>query len=396
MKGRRGHLRARWGTPTALKRLAATCATTTLILGYGHPVSAAPSPRPDQWWFPAWEIEEKVWPLSKGRGVTVAVLDSGAEARLPELRGVVLKGKQLAGARGDGRQDIDTEKGGHGTAMAVAIAGQGGGTGLVGIAPETRILPVVGGTFFYEKQIHYAVDRGAKVINLALSTPGTECPPRTQDAINYAIEHDVVIVTGAGNLAIAKSSEYYPPNCAGVLTVGALDADMNAWKKTTPGSTVMAAAPGVSVGVASKYGTYRKTNGTSFATALTSGLVALIRSRYPEMSGREVVQRLLYTARDVDTKGWDERTGYGALIPYTALTAKIPPNAPNPVYERFDRLAKAGPRTTLSARAVNPKPRIEQGSNGTIWPPVLAVIGTLFVAAASGILYLRRARPGSC
>ncbi|MEW2358424.1 S8 family serine peptidase [Spirillospora sp. NPDC029432] len=311
---------------------------TALLLSYGSPVSAAPSPRPDQWWFPAWEIEDKIWPLTKGRGVTVGLLDSGVEARLPELRGVVLKGKQLVGGKGDGRKDTDTENGGHGTSLAVAIAGQGGGTGLVGIAPEARILPVVGGSIFYDDQIRYAVDHGAKVINLAVTTPGPICPEKTQKAVRYALERDVVLVAAAGNLALGKSSEYYPPNCAGVLTVGALDADLNVWKKSTPGPTVMAAAPGVSVGIVGKAGVYAKTNGTSISTAFTSGLVALIRSRYPKMSGREVVQRLLYTARDVDAKGWDERTGYGALIPYTALTAKVPSNATNPIYERFERL----------------------------------------------------------
>ncbi|MFI0351774.1 S8 family serine peptidase [Actinomadura sp. 9N407] len=333
--------------------------------------------------------------MTKGRGVIVGLIDTGVEARLPELQGVVLRGKQFAGGSGDGRTDKDTEKGGHGTAMAVSIAGQGGGSGLVGVAPEARILPLVGGSYYYTDRIRYAVDHGARVINISQSTASASCPPETQEAVTYAIERDVIIVASAGNRAIDKSTLSLPQNCAGVLVVGSLDADLNMWDKSTPGSTVMAAAPGVDVGAIGKAGIYAKgRRGTSYAAAFTSGLVALMRSRYPKMSGREVVQRMLYTARDVDTKGWDERSGYGALIPYSALTAKVPANAPNPVYERFDQLTKPSQASAKPATRTSNDSVAGQGHNA-LRTALIGVVGLILVVALIGFLYLRKIGTGA-
>jgi hypothetical protein len=96
------------------------------------PVPASPgrlAPGPGEWWFAAWQVQRKVWPLSRGAGITVAEVESGVQASIPDLRGVVLPGADLTGTARNGDTDIQAGEDGHGTAMAVMIAGQGRGTG---------------------------------------------------------------------------------------------------------------------------------------------------------------------------------------------------------------------------------------------------------------------------
>ncbi len=94
------------------------------------------TPNPGEWWLADWQVGQKVWPLTQGAGVTVAVLDTGVQASLPDLRGVVRPGGDMTGGGSRGETDIAARGDGHGTAVAVLIAGQGSGTGTVGIAPR--------------------------------------------------------------------------------------------------------------------------------------------------------------------------------------------------------------------------------------------------------------------
>ncbi|WP_165495192.1 S8 family serine peptidase [Actinomadura roseirufa] len=363
---------------------------------HAAPALALPSPRNEEWWFGAWEITNKVWPQARGEGVTVAVVDSGVEADLPDLRGVVLKGTDFDGpASGDGRRDHDTEKGGHGTAMAALIAGQGTGTGMVGVAPESRILPIAAEIDNYRQTIHYAVDHGAKVINFSSALGAAHCTEEIQEFISYAVEHDVVVVASAGNEGDNSESGNSPANCPGVLAVGAATADLKAWEKSTPGDNVMVTAPGVLVGSIGKAGVFEsRHNGTSQAAALTSGVVALVRSKYPKMSGREVVQRILATAKDMGPKGWDKKTGYGAIIPYLALTANIPRNAPNPVYESFDRVMSKKEKAPSSRAGSSTRSAGETRDGGGIgvgaWSGILAA--SILALGGGALLFVRGVR----
>src|SRR5262249_36561244 len=155
-----------------------------------------PGPNEEEWWFDSLAVQSKAWPFTKGEGVTVAVLDTGVNANLPEFQGgVVLPGTAFDGDSGDGRRDTDTESG-HGTGMASLITGQGGGqSGIVGVAPGAKILPIdvhIGGDNA-AKAIRYAADHGAKVINISqgISSAGQAqiCPPDVQDAVAYAVKH---------------------------------------------------------------------------------------------------------------------------------------------------------------------------------------------------------------
>jgi membrane-anchored mycosin MYCP len=337
-------------------RLLAGATAAVLAMLPMQRASAAPRPLPEEWWFSAWGIESDVWPVTRGAGVTVAVLDTGVNARLPELAGAVLKGTDVSGAKADGRKDLDEEEeGGHGTSMAALIAGQGGGTtGYLGIAPAAKILPVRIASNIMDKVgfieavaggIRYAVAHGAAVISISQGAVSQLVPNRCdsgiQRAIADAIDHNVVVVASAGNQGNTTNLPQMPASCAGVLAVGAMTPDLRAWKGTQRQSYVTVSAPGTAAGTIGMHGQYYPQSwGTSISCALTSGAIALIRSRNPRMPARTVIQRLIATSRPLGKHGWNNQTGYGAIQITSAMNPRrypVPPEAPNPVYAAFEK-----------------------------------------------------------
>ncbi|MUN34998.1 S8 family serine peptidase [Actinomadura litoris] len=352
--------------------------------------AAAPKPLAQEWWFPAWGVDDLLWPISKGAGVTVAVIDTGVQSNVPDLRNAVLPGMDAESGSGDGRTDGDTgELHGHGTAMASLIAAQGTGTGLVGVAPEAKILPIVGqSTDAYAKGIRYATDHGAKVVNLSQAVPGA-CPANLQESIAYALDKDVVIVAGAGNDGAGGNASNSPANCKGVLAVGAVDAQLRPWEKTQRQPYVTVAGPGVRAPVVVKSGKLISGSGTSAASALTSGAIALVRAKFPEMKNRELVRQLIASAKDVSDKGQDDRTGYGMVRPYRLLAQKAPQGSANPVFEDYDRWAK---RHRPSARPKAEKDSDDGMSTGTIIG--FGAIGAFWLVVLVIVFVIARRRRG--
>ncbi|WP_246443571.1 S8 family serine peptidase [Thermomonospora cellulosilytica] len=299
-------------------------------------------PLPDQWWFTTWAIESHLWPHSKGAGVTVAVLDTGVQASIPELAGAVLPGADFEFGGGDGRTDKDPNGYGHGTGMATQIASRGGATGFMGVAPEVKILPVITRSqAAYVKGIRYAADQGAKVINLSQGLPA-ECPEDVQAAIKYAIDKDVVIVVAAGNTGDAGNPSEYPANCKGVLAVGGTTVDNRPWKSSQRQPYVDVAAPAENSNAVLRDGRiYRSQGGTSSSAAFTSGAIALIRSKYPQMTNREVVRQVVASAKDIGAPGRDDASGHGIWRPRLIFSGEVPKNTGNPVFEEYDQWAKS-------------------------------------------------------
>jgi len=190
--------------------------------------------------------------------------------------------------------------------------------------------------------IRYAADHGAKVINISQVQAGP-CSDEMQDSVGYAIKHDVVVVAGAGNAGDAGNPSYNPANCAGVLAVGGLDLQLRPFVKTERQPYVTVSAPATGVGGVLKDGQFHTSEGgTSGASALTSGAVALVRAKYPDLSARDVVKRIMAALRDAGPAGRDDLTGYGAVRPYQALTiGQVPANTPNPVFAAYDKWAAA-------------------------------------------------------
>lgn len=365
------------------------------------PALASSAFRPDvrmQWWFDSWAIERQVWPVTRGRGVTVAVIDTGVNARLPDLRSAVLRGADFDGTGSDGRRDLSEETFGHGTAMAAYIAASGRGTGFYGIAPQAKIMPIVRRTGEEQlaRAIRYAVDHGARIINISQgASPGPRaCPPAVQAAVIHAARKDVIIVAAAGNTGDSSNNVEYPASCPGVVAVGAIDHQGRAWISTQRQSYVTLAAPGAVVAALDRQGRIRHGgSGTSAAAALASGAFALVRSRFPTMSARRVVQVVTNTTVDLGPPGYDNATGFGAISIRRSLRHSVSAHAANPVYQRLDNITRTAPSSPSPARAGSlPTPRPGAAATGPPVPTIVAGAAAVVLAGTAVLVVLGRAR----
>ncbi|SBT54561.1 type VII secretion-associated serine protease mycosin [Micromonospora narathiwatensis] len=314
--------------------------------------------------------------ISRGVGVIVGLPDTGVDPH-PDLAGNLLAGIDMTGS-GDGLQDQD----GHGTAMAGLIAahGQRDGTGALGIAPEAKILPVRGKRISdggeAEKlaaSIEYAVRQGVDVICISAVTPRSA---RLERTVEMALRADVVVVAAAGNRP-DDVNVGYPASHAGVIAVAGTDRLGRHAPVSASGPEIDVAAPAVDIYSTSYGGNYSKGTGTSAATAIVAGAVALIRSKYPNLPAQEVVHRLTATAIDKGPPGRDDEYGYGVIDLVAALTADVPPLG-------FESVAATAP---TSAQATAPDDSTGDGATAR----GLATLGVL-VAAGGGYLVWRRRR----
>nr|WP_307872752.1 type VII secretion-associated serine protease mycosin [Actinoplanes ovalisporus] len=313
---------------------------------------AEPSPlqgdsvRADEWHLATLNIAE-AWTYANGTGVTVAVIDSGVDADHPDLQGQVLPGLDLVDDKGDG----DTDLVGHGTTVSGIIAGRSDDeSGVVGIAPKAKILPVrvldednrYNDALIVAKGVRWAVDKGAKVINLSLGGNGSSAALAA--ALDYAFAKDVVVIACTGNTSASSSTGvWYPAREPGVLAVAGMERDgTTLWSGSITGKETVVTAPATQLVGANTGGDYWKVQGTSFAAPMVSATAALIRSRWPDMPAGEVINRIIRTAKDKGAPGRDPVFGFGLVDPVGALTASVPPvfenpldNLPSPGIARF-------------------------------------------------------------
>ena len=296
------------------------------------------------------------WRLSKGRGVTVAVLDTGVDAAAADLAGSVITGPDYTvGADPPGYQPPHL----HGTFIASLIAGHGSGPGraggVIGVAPAARVLSVrvilddqEPGLGVYNSSpryadavdngIRYATQHGAAVINMSL---GTGEPTRDmQAALGYAVSHGVLVVASAGNSGRPgqRYTPYsYPASFAGVISVAAVNDAGQRASFSDRNSSVVLSAPGVGIIGAGPGGSYLEASGTSPASAFVAGVAALIRSAYPRLPVAQVAQALISSAQHRPAGGYSPATGFGEVDAVAALRAA-------------GRLAAARPVAGLAAR----------------------------------------------
>lgn len=281
---------------------------------------------------------ERAWPISRGRGVKVAVIDSGVSTDPEVLDDVVYPGRDYL-ADGNGTCD----QYGHGTTVAAIIAGRDGtGSPYYGVAPDAEILPYrvlvneqaddSGNTpTLIAKAIRQAVDDGAQVINMSLYTQPTDA---LKSAVSYALQHDVVLVAAAGNEGgtSAQGATTYPAALDGVIAVAGINAKGGHVSSSNTADYVQVAAPGDQIqGPAAAGGGYQvfRKGGTSFAAPFVSGEAALIRAYHPDMTAKQVRRRIRLTA-DHPPEGWNETVGYGVVNPYRALGAILKGEGPVP------------------------------------------------------------------
>ncbi|MFF5856557.1 type VII secretion-associated serine protease mycosin [Streptomyces sp. NPDC012751] len=325
------------------RRAVASGAAVSLLLAGSLALLPSTEARADglrgqQWGLSALHLDE-VWQTTKGQGVTVAVLDTGVEAGHPDLVGNVLPGKDMIGF-GAGPGDRTWAR--HGTAMAGIIAGHGhgpgAGEGVMGVAPEARILPVrviledgdparakartTRGDALADG-IRWAADHGADVINLSLGDDSKSAHPEAgeDEAVQYALKKGVVVVASAGNGGDKGDHVSYPAAYPGVIAATAVDKYGTRAAFSTRRWYAAVSAPGVDVVIADPDHKYYAGWGTSAASAFVSGAAALIRSAHPGLAPAQVKKVLEDTARDAPVGGRDDSRGFGMIDPAAALRA---------------------------------------------------------------------------
>jgi serine protease len=289
--------------------------------GAVHALDASPDPgRAQQWGLDAVGAPA-AWPVTRGAGVVVAVVDTGI-APAPDLEGRLLEGWNVIEGSTDAVDDN-----GHGTHVSGTI-GENADNGLaeVGLAPEVSLLPVKvldasgsGTDSDVAAGIVWAADHAARVVNLSLG--GASSSRVLSDAVHYATAHGVLVVAAVGN---ESGPVGYPARIATVLGVGAVDSTLARASFSNTGTGLDIVAPGVGIvqqTLGDSAGSFADASysGTSMATPFVSAAAALVLAALPKSSPASVARLLERTAQDLGAKGRDGDTGYGLVRADRAL-----------------------------------------------------------------------------
>ncbi|MEU1370287.1 type VII secretion-associated serine protease mycosin [Streptomyces sp. NPDC005803] len=282
---------------------------------------------------------DQLWQDTRGKGIRVAVVDTGVDDTNPQLRDAVDTSAGIDYTDGGG-SDGTLDEVGHGTKVAGIIAARPrAGTGFVGLAPEATVIPIRqndgrhnGEDTTMAAAIDHAIAHGAQVINISQDTT----KPLAADsvlgrAVARAVAEDVVVVASAGNDGMdGRQRSTYPAAFDGVLAVAASDRDNERAPFSQAGTFVAVAAPGVDI-VSTVPGDGQCTdNGTSFSAPYVSGVVALMRAKYPRWTAAQVIARIEQTA-ERSVNGRDAFVGWGVVDPVRALSGDdAPQDAPHP------------------------------------------------------------------
>ncbi|MEU0337294.1 type VII secretion-associated serine protease mycosin [Streptomyces sp. NPDC006193] len=326
-------------------------ATTALALAATLPAAPTAAADSDQCTFsPAnhkyagtpWALQrvnlDELWSQSKGKGVRVAVIDTGVDTAHPQLTGAVdaslganlLPSKDKKGQpidRGNAKGTTDTV--GHGTRVAGIIAARPmKGTGFVGLAPEATIIPIKqndadgnGTARTLADAIRHAIRKKADVINISQDTADAAKPDEDlQRAVDEALAARIVVVASAGNGGLnGASKKTYPASYPGVLAVAASDRNNERAAFSQSGDFVGVAAPGVDMISTVPKGGHCSDNGTSFSAPYVAGVAALIKAKHRDWTPREIVAQIEQTA-ERSIAGHDRLVGWGVVDPVRALT----------------------------------------------------------------------------
>ncbi len=306
----------------------------------------------------SWGLERirapEAWRITMGSPeIIVAVIDSGIDRTIPELAAVLWTNPREIPGNGmddDGNGYADdaygwdfrdnvpahirrTQLHWHGTFVAGIIAGRLNEGKVAGVAPNVRIMDVrfldSRGLFTTKDwdrlaaAIRYAVDNGARIINLSLYARGTP-PAVVEQALAYAAAKDVIVVGIAGNQA--KPEVLYPGKYTTVLAVSATDSSDGLAPFSSWGPEVALAAPGHEVASLLPGGTIARHSGTSFAAAHVSGTLALILSADPTLSASAAIEVLLTSSTPL-AQGPDPRFGAG-LVDAGAAVGRVSTGGP--------------------------------------------------------------------
>ncbi|MFI8104990.1 type VII secretion-associated serine protease mycosin [Streptomyces sp. NPDC086023] len=281
---------------------------------------------------------DELWQDTRGKGVRVAVIDTGVDRVNPQLRDALdtAAGRDFLDKGKDGTDD----EVGHGTKVAGLIAARPReGTGFVGLAPEATIIPIrqnddrnSGNAATMAEAIDHAVAQGARIINISQDTD-KPLPPASElaQAVKRAVDKNVLIVASAGNDGLdGDQKKTYPAAFDGVLAVAASDRNNERAAFSQSGAFVGVAAPGVDIVSTVPGNGQCVDNGTSFSAPYVAGVAALLMAKHPTWTPRQVIAQIEQTA-ERSVNGHDNFVGWGVVDPVRALTEdQVPKEAPTP------------------------------------------------------------------
>lgn len=324
-------------------------ATVAILLLSGSSAVVSPTVvhtdyiRSGEYWLDQYGIRS-AWTTTQGKGITIAVIDTGVDGTVSDLAGAVTGGIDYSGqGAANGQKPVgESSERNHGTMVASLAAGRGtsGGAGLVGVAPLAKVLSISIGfgssATNSDDQIAdavtWAVDHGANVINMSLTRNTLAWPESWDKAFLYAMQHNVVIVAAAGNRGSGTSEVGAPATMPGVLTVAGVDRNEKASiDASAQGITIGVSAPSEQLLGAVPGGGYVQWEGTSGATPIVAGVVALVMAAHPGITGANAINRVVATATDAGAKGVDPIYGYGLINAAAAVRNSVPSVKTNPM-----------------------------------------------------------------
>jgi subtilisin family serine protease len=401
--------RARWLAGIAVLGVVASVLASSV---FTVAPASADSIRDREYWLTSYGIT-KAWNTTKGAGVTVAVIDTGIDGSHPDLTGTVVGGTDVSGVGAANGQKPIGDDSQHGTMVASMLAGHGhgAGDGVIGVAPEAKLLAVsvgfgVGSSDSDDqiaKAVRWSVDNGADIINMSLTRNTLDWPTSWDDAFLYAMEHGVIVVAAAGNRGSGTTEVGAPATMPGVVVVAGVDRNGKAsFDASSQGITLTVAAPSEDLVGAAPGAGYYAWAGTSGATPLVAGVLALIKASHPGLSAGNIINRLTATA----TPAGDAIVyGSGLMNAAAAVTASVAAVKANPADDlknwiRLNRRA-ASTSTPIPTDTVTPKPTpILAAAPASPFGRVLPSVGSLrdlgvpllvYLAFATLLFFLSRA-----
>ncbi|MFM9698310.1 S8 family serine peptidase [Streptomyces europaeiscabiei] len=388
------------------------------------PGAAAYDAQAKQWYLEPMQAEQ-MWKVSTGKGIKVAVIDSGVNANTPSLKGQVLSGEVPKSVAYSATDDYT----GHGTTMAELIAGTGAGGGLQGLAPGAKIVPyrielegLKGGAEERQKTpadvdaIRAAADTDAQIISMSFGGDGPSS--KQEAAIEYAASKGKLLIAAVGNEGRGDGKIGYPAAYPYVLGVAAVDSSGTVPEFSSYGNYVDLSAPGEGFPGwcdANLRSYCDDDQGTSAAAAIASASAALIWSAHPDWTVNQVTRSLIDTAGRTWAKDKPSKyVGYGFVRPrivlkdpdYDAGAADVDPLAKD---NGGDLLANSAAATSSSPSPSTASQAPEKGStggtaaagsaaessddSGTLWIALAAAAAVLVIGGAgAAVVRARRAR----
>ncbi|HEU5156885.1 MAG TPA: S8 family serine peptidase [Streptosporangiaceae bacterium] len=321
---------------------------------------------------------DRIWKITTGTGIKVAVVDTGVDDRHPQLAGRVTSL--------DVTKTYLEDTCGHGTEVAGIIGAKDmrdQDRPLVGIAPGAKIVSVkytngehsAGADPNLPKAIRRAADvKGVRVINVSSTSPDS---PELRSAVKYAQSRDILIVAAAGNIRNdqqGKETPAYPAGYDGVIGVAAMDENGQVTDFSNERTQIAVAAPGAAIPSTRPGGVYHPgDNGTSFATPFVSGLAALVWAFHKDLDYQQVANRIEVTAEGTGGAG----TGRGMVNPYEAITAEISDTAPP---------ALAQPKVAVRPVRIDPPPPVDTRTRGIALAVTFGALGAAAMVSVAAVV----------